>query len=207
MTDVLRVGEDGVTRCWWPGDDPLYVAYHDKEWGVPSVDDRLLFEHLCLEAFQAGLSWITILRKREDFRRVFHGFDPQAMSRMGPQAVERLMGDASIVRNRLKIESVINNATRCLALQEEVGSLAAFLWSFEADRAAPGRAPEKLDDFLTTSPESLALSKALKKRGWKFVGPTGLYAAMQAIGIVNDHVAGCSCREICLEGRQRLTIP
>jgi DNA-3-methyladenine glycosylase I len=198
------VGDDGRARCWWPGRDPLYVAYHDLEWGRPVDDDALLFEHLCLEAFQAGLSWLIVLRKRAAFRRAFHGFDPAHVAAMGPADVERLMGDPSIVRNRKKIEAVLHNAGRCLALQAEAGSLAAFLWRYEAP-ALP--APTSRADLPATSPESHALSKALKARGWRFAGPTGTYACMQAVGIVNDHLPGCSVRADCERARAGFARP
>jgi len=191
---------DGRTRCWWPGTDPLYVRYHDREWGRPVLDDRLLFEHLCLEIFQAGLSWITILRKRDAFRRAFAGFEPAALAAFGDADVERLLGDAGIVRNRKKIEAVIGNARRCLDLQAEAGSLAAFLWRFEP-KDPP--VPTTRADLRATSPESHALARALKQRGWSFVGPTGAYACLQAVGIVNDHRAGCALRGECLAERAR----
>lgn len=194
-----------MTDCWWPGQDPLYRAYHDLEWGRPVADDRLLFEHLCLEAFQAGLSWLIVLRKREAFRRAFHDFDPARVATMSPADVERLLTDASIVRNRAKIEATIHNAGRYLDLQAEAGSLAAFLWRFEP--AAPRPAPRERADLPTTSIESHALSKALKQRGWKFTGPTGLYACMQAVGIVNDHLLECRAHGACEEARRAFRRP
>jgi DNA-3-methyladenine glycosylase I len=170
-------------------------AYHDQEWGRPVHDDRLLFEKLCLEGFQAGLSWATILRKRDSFRRAFHGFDLQRVARFGPRDVERLLRDASIVRHRGKIESVANNARRALALIEERGSLAAHVWSF---RPAPDRRPRGHDPAAvaarTTSAEAKALAADLKARGWTFVGPTTVYAFFQAMGLVNDHVERCAFR-------------
>ena len=189
MDEPRRTGADGVVRCWWPGDDPRYVAYHDGEWGRPVHADHRLFEKLCLEGFQAGLAWITILRKREAFRAAFAGFDPAAVVRFGAADVERLLGDAGIVRHRGKIESTINNAGRALALAEEFGSLDAYLWSF-----APEPAVGPVWPLPSTSAESVRLSKDLKRRGWSFVGPTTVYAFMQAVGMVNDHVEGCAFR-------------
>ena len=191
--DGLLTGADGRTRCWWPGADPLYLHYHDSEWGRPVRDDNRLFEKLCLEGFQSGLSWLTILRKRENFRAAFADFDIASVARFGPADIERCLADAGIVRHRGKIESVVNNARRALELTEENGSLAAFVWRFEPK-------PENRPPFVTrgsiapTTPESTALSKALRKRGWSFVGPTTIYAFMQAMGLVNDHLEGCFCR-------------
>ena len=192
MTAGLIVGPDGRERCAWSGSDPLYMAYHDQEWGRPTADDRYLFEKLCLEGFQAGLSWLTILRKRENFRRAFAEFDAEALCRFGPDDVTRLLGDAGIVRHRGKIESVLNNARRAIELRAEAGSIAAFARRFAPDPAAR---PRRLDwatlRTITTTPESTALSTALRKRGWSFVGPTTVYAFMQAVGLVDDHVGGC----------------
>jgi DNA-3-methyladenine glycosylase I len=176
MPDVV-VGEDGVARCWWGAGDPLYRAYHDTEWGRPVADDNRLFEKLCLEGFQSGLSWLTILRKRENFRRAFKGFDIAAVARFNERSVDRLLQDAGIVRNRAKIEATINNARRCRELD---GSLAAYAWAFEP--AATGAAP---------ADAAKAMSKDLKARGWAFVGPTTVYSFMQAMGLVNDHLAEC----------------
>lgn len=188
-------GADGVTRCWWCSGDSLYESYHDTEWGRPVDDDRRLFEKLCLEGFQSGLSWLTILRKRESFRRAFKSFDVEAVARFNSRSVERLLGDASIVRHRGKIESTINNARRCIELVEEQGSLARYVWSFEPD---PRTRPAKLEWATlaqnTTSPESVALSKDLKRRGWTYVGPTTVYAFMESMGLVNDHVTPCDLR-------------
>jgi DNA-3-methyladenine glycosylase I len=189
MSDELLVGDDGHARCRWCGTDPLYVAYHDDEWGRPVHDDTRLFEKLCLEGFQAGLAWITILRKREAFREAFAGFDMATVAAFDEADVERLLGDAGIVRHRGKITAAISNAERALALIDEVGSLDAHLWSF-----APESRPARLATFAelpATSPESVALSKDLKARGWRFVGPTTVYAFMQSMGMVDDHVAGC----------------
>ena len=196
MGDGLLVGDDGVARCWWCGDDPLYRSYHDGEWGRPVGDDRRLFEKLSLEGFQSGLSWLTILRKRENFRRAFAGFDPASVARFNSRSVGRLMNDAGIVRNRAKIEATINNARRYADLVDEHGSLAAYVWSFEPDRAArPKRLTHGALMQMTTSPESVAMSKDLRKRGWAFVGPTTAYAFMQAMGLVNDHLTGCAVRD------------
>src|SRR5262249_4506402 len=169
-------GEDGIARCWWGDSTPEYRAYHDDEWGFPVADDRRLFEKLCLEGFQAGLSWLTILRKRDGFRHAFAGFDFEAVARYGPADVERLLADPAIVRHRGKIESTINNARRAVELVEAEGSLAAYVWRFEPDASGPV--------LEATTPESVALAKDLKKRGWSFVGPTTVYAFMQAMGLV-----------------------
>jgi DNA-3-methyladenine glycosylase I len=191
MTDGLSVGPDGVTRCWWCGDDPLYVRYHDTEWGRPVRDDHRLYEKLCLEGFQSGLSWLTILRKRDNFRAAFAGFDPEVVSRFGDADVERLLGDAGIVRHRGKIASTINNAQRALELIDEFGSIATFLDRFVP---APLPAPTGLGQIPAKTAESTAISKELKRRGWSFVGPTTVYAFMQSMGLVNDHLAGCAFR-------------
>jgi len=189
VTQGLRAHTDGRQRCWWCGDDPLYVAYHDSEWGRPVHDDVRLFEKICLEGFQAGLSWLTILRKREHFRRAFAGFDIARVASFGPADIERLVADAGIVRHRGKIASAINNAQHYADLATEFGSLDAFVWSFAAsapagDEAAPSGIP-------TSTPASTRLSKELKQRGWTFVGPTTMYAFMQSVGVVNDHLKGC----------------
>lgn len=184
-----------VTRCWWAGSDPLYIRYHDTEWGRPVHDDRRLFEKICLEGFQAGLSWITILRKRERFREVFHGFDPAAVSRMTARDVTRLLKDAGIIRHRGKIESTINNARRALELQQEFGSIARYVWQWRPEPGArPRRITREVLQAMATTPESTALSRDLRARGWTFVGPTTIYAFMQAMGLVNDHVEGCVAR-------------
>jgi DNA-3-methyladenine glycosylase I len=196
LADGLRPGSDGRPRCWWCLDDPLYERYHDAEWGRPVADDRRLFEKLCLEGFMAGLSWLTILRKREHFREVFHGFEPASIAAFGPDDVERLMGDAGIVRNRAKIEATINNARRYQELVAEFGSLAAYLWGHEP---APESRPARLDyatlTAVTASAEAKAVSKDLRRRGWGFVGPTTVYSAMEAMGLVNDHLDGCFARD------------
>ena len=193
----LVVGEDGNTRCWWHGGADDYREYHDFEWGWPVDEDRGLFEKICLEGFQAGLSWITILRKRENFRAGFANFEFEKVARFTDKDVERLLGDAGIVRHRGKIESTINNAKMACDLKDQWGSLAAYFWSFEPD---PSSRPTKFDkatlmSFAKTS-ESTALSTDLKKRGWSFVGPTTMYAFMQAMGLVNDHLEGCYSRNV-----------
>jgi DNA-3-methyladenine glycosylase I len=186
----LRTGTDGVTRCWWCGDDPLYVRYHDEEWGHEVTDDTRLFEKLCLEGFQSGLSWLTILRKRDNFRAAFDDFDAAKVAAYGPDDVQRLLGDAGIVRHRGKIESTINNAARMLELEAECGSLYQWVQQF---RPEPTRLTVD-SEFRATCPESVAMSKALKKKGWSFVGPTTVYAFMQAMGLVDDHLEGCERR-------------
>ena len=195
MTEGIALGEDGIARCSWATSDPLYHAYHDTEWGRPVDDDRRMFEKLSLEGFQSGLSWLTILRKRPNFRRAFRAFEPALVAEFDDGDIDRLMNDTGIVRNRAKILATINNARRYPALVDEFGSLAAFCWRYEPD---PGARPKLLDHAtlmtLSTSPESKALSTALRKRGWAFVGPTTAYAAMQAMGIVNDHLDGCDVR-------------
>jgi DNA-3-methyladenine glycosylase I len=199
--DGISVGEDGVARCWWGAGTADYVAYHDDEWGRPVGDDIRLFEKLALEGFQSGLSWLTILRKREGFRRAFAGFDLEQVARFGPRDVERLLGDSSIVRHRGKIEATISNAGRALELCELEGSLAAYFWSFEPDDAArPSRMTKETLMQLTTSPEAVALAKDLKRNGWRFVGPTTVYSFMQAMGLVNDHLDGCDAgREVAAD--------
>ncbi len=192
-----------MARCFWAGTDPLYIQYHDEEWGRPLVDDRRLFEKLCLEGFQAGLSWITILRKREHFRAAFADFDPTQVAKFGARDVTRLLRDAGIVRHRGKIESAINNARRALELQEEFGTLRNYVWQFDPPASErPRRLTRETLQQMTTTPASTALSKDLKKRGWSFVGPTTMYAFMQATGIVNDHVQGCPARTRCERERR-----
>jgi DNA-3-methyladenine glycosylase I len=188
MSQGVVRGDDGVLRCSWGDSTPEYRDYHDREWGFPVADDVRLFEKLSLEGFQAGLSWLTILRKREAFRRAFAGFDFTAVARFDGSDVARLLADASIVRHRGKIEAVINNAQRALEVVEEEGSLAGFVWRFEpaprvrgVDRAA----------LAAHTDESRSLARELKRRGWRFVGPTTVYAFMQAMGLVNDHLEGC----------------
>ena len=198
---LLHTDEHGVTRCWWCAPDSIYVDYHDNEWGFPVDDDFRLFEKICLEGFQAGLSWLTILRKRENFRCAFKGFDFRKVARYNSRSVELLLKDAGIVRHRGKIESTINNAKRAIELVDEFGSLAAFVWQFEPQRrGCPADLPSQ-------SPESVALSKALKSRGWTFVGPTTVYAFMQAMGMVNDHVDGCDVRQKVNAAKRVFTRP
>jgi DNA-3-methyladenine glycosylase I len=187
------VGADGRTRCAWPGDLPDYVAYHDDEWGKPVHDDHRLFEKLCLEGFQSGLSWLTILRKRENFREAFAGFDPAVVAEYGEPEVERLLQDAGIIRHRGKIEATINNAGRALELIDECGSLDTYLWSWQPAEQEPDVKDPSLPTPAVTA-TSTALSKDLKKRGWRFVGPTTVYAFMQAMGLVDDHAPGCEWR-------------
>ena len=195
LTAGLVRHADGVTRCWWPGEDPLYLRYHDDEWGLPVTDDHRLFEKICLEGFQAGLSWLTILRKRPQFRRAFAEFDIDRVAGFGARDTARLLNDAGIVRHRGKIESTINNARRAAAVRDEFGSLAKYFWRWEPDpRTRPRRLTRRALMQLGRTPESIALSKDLKARGWTFVGPTTVYAFMQAMGLVNDHLEGCASR-------------
>lgn len=195
-------GPGGKMRCSWSIVTPEYVRYHDTEWGFPVVDDRRLFEKICLEGFQSGLSWRTILAKREDFRRVFHDFDYDRVATFKEKDVERLLQDASIIRHRGKIEATINNAKRAQEMIKSEGSLAVYFWSFEPDE-------ETLPppQTITTSPESIAISKDLKKRGWEFVGPTTVFAFIQAMGLINDHVDGCVTREKVEKARKKLKRP
>jgi DNA-3-methyladenine glycosylase I len=194
------VGDDGVARCWWADSAPEYRVYHDLEWGFPVADDVRLFEKLCLEGFQSGLSWLTILRKREGFRRAFLGFDFRRVALFGQADVERLLADTSIVRHRGKIEATVNNARRAVELVDAEGSLAAFVWRFEPDDLAG-------DALRSTSTESVALAKELKRRGWRFVGPTTVYAFMQAMGLVNDHADGCDARAAVAAARGEFVRP
>ncbi len=189
---VVR-GDDGVNRCWWGDSAPEYRSYHDTEWGFPVAEDTRLFEKLSLEGFQAGLSWLTILRKREAFRSAFAGFDFRRVARYDERDISRLLADASIVRHRGKIEAVINNARRAVEVVEEEGSLAAYLWRFEPPARASMDRPTLAE--LAHTAESRALARDLKRRGWRFVGPTTVYAFMQAMGLVNDHLDGCDIRE------------
>lgn len=204
----LVIGSDNITRCKWGAGNPHYIPYHDEEWGFPVDDDTRLFEKICLEGFQAGLSWLTILLKRENFRAAFKGFDIPVVAAMGEADIERLVLDAGIVRHRGKIKSTINNANKAMELQSEFGSLAAYFWGFEPEE---GSRPKNITwDWLMknpTSEQSTALSKDLKKRGWSFVGPTTVYAFMQAMGMVNDHVEGCHCREKALRLRASFNPP
>lgn len=205
MEAGLIEGADGRVRCFWPGTLPDYLRYHDEEWGRPVSDGSRLFEKICLEGFQSGLSWLTILRKRENFRQAFSGFDFHAVAGFGAADVERLLGDAGIVRHRGKIVSTINNARRAMELEREFGSLAAFFWGFEPARE------ERVDlasyRAVTSSDASKRMSKELKRRGWSFVGPTTAYAFAQAMGLVNDHLEGCFCRPLVEEARARFARP
>jgi len=191
----LEEGEDGNPRCWWGVSPPEYAAYHDVEWGFGVLDDHRLFEKICLEGFQSGLSWLTILRKRENFRAAFAGFDPVDVAEFDESDVERLLGDAGIVRHEGKIRSTINNASRALEITDECGSLAAFFYRwFEPESPPP-------TELVATTPASISLAKDLRRRGWSFVGPTTAYAFMQAMGLVNDHLDGCWVRESAKLGR------
>jgi len=204
----LGRGEDGLIRCFWHGGKEDYRIYHDEEWGMPVDDDIRLFEKICLEGFQSGLSWLTILRKRENFRTAFAGFDFHKVAQFDDQDIERLVNDAGIIRHRGKITSTINNANRALEMVEQEGSLGAFFWRFE-----PGKKdrPKTMDHAALTAMGkteiSTQISKELKKRGWSFVGPTTVYAFMQAMGIVNDHLEGCYCREKVEEAREGFVRP
>jgi DNA-3-methyladenine glycosylase I len=198
----LWQGPDGRVRCAWCRGDDGYVEYHDTEWGRPARDDRALFEKICLEGFQGGLSWLTILRKRENFRRGFANFDPARVAPFGARDVSRLLDDVGIVRHRGKIESTINNAKRCLAIVDEFGSLSAYVWRFEPTaQSRPRKLTWDLLKTMATTRESIALSKDLRARGWTFVGPTTMYAFMQAMGLVNDHLHGCYVRARLSSGR------
>jgi DNA-3-methyladenine glycosylase I len=192
LSPALLTGTDGRRRCWWGGSTPEYERYHDEEWGRPVTDDRGLYERMVLEGFQSGLSWLTILRKRENFRAAFAGFDIDTVAGFGDRDVARLLSDAGIVRHRGKIEAAIANAVAARAMHSDGESLTELIWS----HAPTGRrrAPRSLDDLPAVTPESTALSKELKKRGFRFVGPTTAYALMQACGLVNDHLAGCWVR-------------
>lgn len=204
MTLTAAPGPDGRPRCPWGvalPDYPDYLVYHDTEWGFPVVDEQRLFEKLCLEGFQSGLSWRTILAKREAFRTAFAGFDPEVVAGYDEADVQRLLADAAIVRHRGKIEAAISNAGRLLALREET-TLAAYVWSFEPDPATLGE-PQSL----TTSPEAVAMAADLKRRGWRFVGPTTVYAFLQSMGVVNDHVEGCVLRPEVEAARAALRRP
>ncbi|MGP5309035.1 DNA-3-methyladenine glycosylase I [Vreelandella alkaliphila] len=196
------IAPDNLPRCQWCGGAPEFLPYHDNEWGFPVVDDQRLFEKLCLESFQSGLSWRTILNKRENFRAAFHHFDFHHVARFGEEDVQRLLQDAGIIRHRGKIEAVINNAQRALEMVKQEGSLATYFWRFE-----PAPDPLTAPQTQTTSPESIALAKDLKKRGWKFVGPTTAFAFMQAMGLLNDHSPTCITREPVEQARQQFQRP
>jgi DNA-3-methyladenine glycosylase I len=201
-TKITFMGPDGGHRCRWCGGAPEFLEYHDREWGFPVRDDRRLFEKLCLEGFQSGLSWRTILAKRANFRAAFRDFDFDAVARFTQRDVTRLLKDAGIVRHRGKIEAVINNAKRARELVKAHGSLAAFIWKYEPDASALGKPLT-----VSTSAASIALSKDLKKLGWKFVGPTTVYAFMQAMGLVNDHIAACVVRAKAEQARRKFRKP
>ncbi|MGB5187923.1 MAG: DNA-3-methyladenine glycosylase I [Acidimicrobiia bacterium] len=196
---ATEVGTDGVIRCVWGNGSPEYAAYHDDEWGRPTCDDRRLFEKLCLEGFQSGLAWITILRKRDAFREVFDGFDIERVARFGEEDVARLLGDTRIVRHEGKIRSTVNNAQRSLDVIADVGSLGALVWSFEPAPAPPA--------MVATTRESVALAKELKRRGFTFVGSTTAYAFMQSMGLVNDHAEACAVREAVETDRSEFVRP
>jgi DNA-3-methyladenine glycosylase I len=206
--DVVR-GDDGRKRCGWSTSVPDYLGYHDDEWGRPVIDDVRMYEKVCLEGFQSGLSWLTILRKRDAFRRAFARFDPEKVARFGPRDVDRLLGDAGIVRHRGKIEATIANARATLDVQDRYGSLAALIWSFEPPRRGRGSraAPRHLGDLPASTTESKALSKELLRLGFRFVGPTTVYAAMQSLGLTNDHLVGCHARASCAAERGALVVP
>ena len=208
MTDWREVGvvkgDDRRRRCAWGASTPDYAAYHDDEWGRPVTDDVRIYEKLCLEGFQSGLSWLTILRKREGFRAAFARFDPEAVAAFGPDDLERLLGDAAIVRHRGKIEATIANARALLDLWARGLTLGGLLWSHEPE---PRPAAALLADLPTTTPEATALSKELRRRGFRFVGPTTAYSAMQSLGVVNDHLAGCHVRDAVDEERRKLVRP
>ena len=201
-------GRDGRARCFWAGKHADYIAYHDLEWGVPVADDRLLFEKICLEGFQSGLSWLTILRKRENFREAFGCFDFERVAEYTERDVERLLLDRGIIRHRGKIEATINNARRAREMASMHGSLAAFFWQWEPDEASR---PAIIDHStllkLTKTRESIAMAKELKRRRWRFVGPTTAYAFMQAMGLVNDHIAGCHARPLIEARRSKFQRP
>ena len=208
IPDGIVAGTGRIRRCWWGAEPPIYQAYHDDEWGRPVADDFRLFEKLCLEGFQSGLSWLTILKKRENFRHAFGGFDFHQLARWDGRDVERLLGDVGIVRHRGKIEATLNNARRALELVEECGSLAAYLWRWEP---AASERPPHIDkpalSALSNTPASLALSKDLRRRGWAYVGPTTCYAFMQAMGMVNDHIEGCTARAKVELARKKFVRP
>ncbi|SLN29996.1 DNA-3-methyladenine glycosylase 1 [Roseovarius albus] len=199
---TLITGPDGQNRCSWCGDVPEFLPYHDNEWGYPVDDDTRLFEKLCLESFQSGLSWRTILNKRENFRAAFAGFDYREIMKFTDADRERLLNDPGIVRNRLKIDATINNAHRMAEMVEAEGSLAAFIWRYEPPAEELGE-----PQTASISPTSIALSKELKKRGWKFLGPTTIFAFMQAMGLINDHAIGCAMREKARKNRAAFTPP
>jgi DNA-3-methyladenine glycosylase I len=204
VTSDVVVGVDGLTRCAWGAAPPEYRAYHDDEWGRPVGDDDRVYEKVCLEGFQSGLSWLTILRKREAFRRAFASFDPEVVATYGEEQVERLLADPAIVRHRAKILATVTNARATVALRARGDSLAALLWRH---RPSARRAPARAGDVPPSTPESKALSDALRRHGFVFVGPTTAYAAMQALGVVNDHLRGCHWRAVAEEQRDAFVVP
>lgn len=207
-TRGLFTAPDGKAPCAWCAPSAAYMRYHDTEWGFAVTDDRRLFEKLCLEGFQAGLSWLTILNKRDAFRRAFADFDARAVARFTPGDVDRLLHDQGIVRHRGKIESAIDNARRLLELEAECGSLAAYVWRYEpAPKDRPRRLTYAAAKKLGSSPASIAMARDLKRRGWRFVGPTTVYAFMQAMGLVNDHLEGCHVRAAATDARRRKPVP
>jgi DNA-3-methyladenine glycosylase I len=204
----IIIGDDGKHRCHWHANLPDYMRYHDEEWGRPVTDDIRLFEKICLEGFQSGLSWLTILRKRENFRAAFARFDFEKVALFGDADIERCLADSGIVRHRGKIVSTINNARRAIELRQEFGSLARYFWSFEpGHNERPGVVDRAVIMSNPTTPTSVLISKNLKKRGWTFVGPTTVYAFMQAMGLVNDHFEGCFCRSEVEAMRDALVRP
>jgi len=204
----VALGNDGIPRCWWCLGDPLYRRYRDLEWGRPVGEDRRIFEKISLEGFQSGLSWLTILRKRDNFRRAFKSFDFRTVARFNARSVDRLLRDPGIVRNRAKILATINSAQRCLALIEEAGSLAAYVWSFEPqDRSRPRRLDWATLVGMGPSKGAGAMSEDLRRRGWAFVGPTTLHSVMQSIGLVNDHMSSCQVRTEVERERVKLPSP
>jgi DNA-3-methyladenine glycosylase I len=201
-TDLgINTDLDGRPRCWWCGNDPLYVRYHDTEWGLPVRNDQRIYEKICLEGFQAGLSWITILRKREAFRQRFANFDFTKVAHFNPQQVAKLVTDAAIIRHRKKIESAINNAQRAIEMIDTEGSITNFVWQFQPRRSVIRKTKEQIPAL---TDESTALSKELKRRGWSFVGPTTCYAMMQSLGMVNDHLRSCQWWETVEQKRKML---
>ena len=206
--DSLKPGSDGRLRCWWCDGHDDYQQYHDQEWGTPVADDHRLFEKICLEGFQSGLSWLTILRKRENFRKAFRDFDFVRVARFSERDIVRLLNDSGIVRHRAKIEATINNAARAVELVNEFGSLAAWFWQFEPSKRDENPLTSKSQACrMTTCAEATELSKQLRKRGWKFVGPTTAYAFMQAMGMVNDHLEGCEFRRSVTAARRKFKRP
>ena len=208
MEDYLVKGEDGKVRCFFNIDDKDYRKYHDTEFGRPTKDDRRIFEKICIEGFVSGLSFITLLKKRENFRKAFDNFDYQKIAEYDDEKLKSLMKDKGLIRNEKKLKSVINNAKQMPEIMDEFGSLAAFVWSFKPDEKDR---PEKMDlkalENMTKTEESTAFAKALKKRGWSYVGPTNMYAVLQSVGVVNDHFDGCFCREECFEDMNNFKLP